>query len=288
MPSFPSHSSRPDRVRYSRRHIILAALLVFAFLGFAATQLLSERAIVLPFQAILTADNPDRPLKLADADAKLNILFIGNSLTYSNDLPGMLEALIDSTDFGRVHIETLTRGGYGLEDHWGLTNAPMVIAKGGWDIVVIQQGPSATEGRPSLLEYSKIINAAVTKQEGRTALYQVWPDGSRYFDYDGVCESYRMAAEQIEGLLFPVGEAFRMARNRDETLSLYRGDNFHPNPNGTYLAALVMFQQVTGRSPVGLPVKLKTSRKKIVRINPETAIMLQEVAAEASEKFGLQ
>lgn len=271
----------------SRRHIFLAAMLGLALLGFAATHLLSKPDGVPPFQAFLTADSSDQPLKLADKDARLNILFIGNSLTSGNDLPGMLEALIDSTDFGRVHIESLTRGNFALEDHWALTNAPKVIAKGGWDIVVIQQGPSATEGRPSLLEYSKIINAEVIARDGRTALYQVWPAGSRLFDYDGVCKSYRMAAEQIDGILFPVGEAFRLARKRDDNLSLLRGDKFHPNPNGTYLAALVMFQQVTGRSPLGLPAKFKTSRKKIVRINTETAAMLQKVAAEANEKFAL-
>ena len=102
-----------------------------------------------------------------------------------------------------------------------------------------------------------------------------------------MCESYRLAAEQIEGMLFPVGEAFRMARKRDANLSLLRGDDYHPNSNGTYLAALVMYQQVTSRSPLGLPANFKTSRNDTVRINPETATMLQKVAAEANEKFAL-
>ena len=252
----------------------------------------------------------------ADENARLNILFIGNSLTNSNDLPGLLEALIDSTDFGPVHIESIARGSYALEDHWKYTIAPKIIARGGWDIVVIQQGPSASEGglpipkysriinsgmtksvlraelyvtedRTSLLKYAKSIDAEVTKQVGRTALFQVWPAGYRLSDYDGVCASYRTAAEQIDGLLFPVGEAFRMARRRHTGLSLLQGDDFHPNPNGTYLAALVMFQQVTGRSPLGLPVNFNTPQKDLIRIAPETATMLQKVAAEANAKFAL-
>ena len=36
----------------------------------------------------------------ADEQAKLNVLFVGNSLTSRNDLPGMLEALIESAGEG--------------------------------------------------------------------------------------------------------------------------------------------------------------------------------------------
>ena len=213
MPSNQNRPSRPKRHQISRRHIVFAAVLGLATLGFAATSFIPSNDVRPPFPnndvrpplpEFLTADSSDWDQKLADQNARLNILFIGNSLTSRNDLPGMLEALIDSTDFGPVHIESHTRGNFGLEEHWRFTIAPKIIAKGGWDIVVIQQGssatmdsptlvefpilvenevtkivlrkgPSKTEERPSLLEYSKIINTDVTRQKGRTALFQVWP-----------------------------------------------------------------------------------------------------------------
>ena len=38
----------------------------------------------------------------------------------------------------------------------------------------------------------------------------------------------------------------------------------------------------------GMTTKFKIPRKKVVRINSETATMLQEVAAGANEEFGVE
>ena len=221
----------------------------------------------------------------ADKSATLNILFIGNSLTYMNDLPGLLEALINDSDEDAAHVESIAFANNGLEDHWPRESTRNAIANGGWDVVILQQGPSATEGRPSLLEYSRIFDEAIKAAGGETALYMVWPSSKRDFDFDGVCASYRMAAEQIKGHLYPVGEAWRLAWARDPELKLYGGDGFHPSRAGTYLAALVMYEQLTGQSPIGLPASVTTTRKHAYRLNPELANLLQEVAADANEKF---
>src|SRR5581483_2484722 len=96
--------------------------------------------------------------------------------------------------------------------------------------------------------------AAEARRAGaRPALYMVWPSASMAEDFDGVSASYREAAEKVDGLLFPVGEAWRAAWRRDPKLALYGPDGFHPTVAGSYLAALVMYEQLYHRSPVGLP-----------------------------------
>ena len=77
----------------------------------------------------------------------------------------------------------------------------------------------------------------------------VWPSAARRGDFDRVAESYRGAADLIGGDLFPVGEAWRAAWARDPALPLYGPDGFHPSPLGSYLAALVIFEALTGRLP---------------------------------------
>jgi hypothetical protein len=227
-----------------------------------------------------------------DTSDGLRVLFIGNSLTYTNNIPGMLKALIDSANAGPVTVEQVTFGGYGLEDHWGLGSAQDAIAEGGWDVVVIQQGPSATEGRPSLLEYSQRYADEAARVGARLALYMVWPAIERSFDFDGVSESYTMAAQQVDGMLFPVGEAWRAAWRRDPDLALYGSDGFHPSVQGSYLAALVMFEQLTGRSPLGLPGSMDVRSSGFplipVQIPSATAELLQAAAIEANDRFGLR
>jgi hypothetical protein len=218
-----------------------------------------------------------------DSPSTLRVLFIGNSLTATNDLPGMVEALIDSAAAGAVSVTTVAYPNFGLEDHWQRGQAREAIREGAWDFVVLQQGPSATEGRPSLLEYSGRFAADIRAHGAEPALYMVWPAKARSFDFDGVSESYRMAAARVGGLLLPVGDAWRIAWAADSTLPLYGPDGFHPSPMGSYLGALVMFGQFTGRSPVGLPNTLST-RLGTVTIDSVVGALLQQAAEEVGER----
>lgn len=214
----------------------------------------------------------------------LNILFIGNSLTYYNDMPDMLYRMLKYAEVEVGLIEVIAFPDYGLEDHWATESTRKRAATPGWDFVVLQQGPSATEGRPSLLEYSQRFDALIDSTHARLALYMVWPSQSRFFDFDGVSESYRMAAEQVDGLLFPAGEAWRAAWSKDAALSLYGPDNFHPSQTGSYLAALVMFEQIAKRDLHELPAKIMTGGGDI-EISEDLAKLLQDAAAEANAQF---
>jgi hypothetical protein len=213
------------------------------------------------------------------------ILFIGNSLTYGNNLPDIVQALAQSRKKSLL-TDAVTLGGASLEDHWNDGKARRAVARGGWSVVVLQQGPSATEGRPILLEYGGRFSAEIHKVKAAPAYYMVWPASNRMFDFDGVSESYRMAAEQDNGYCFPVGEAWRAAWRLDPNMPLYSGDGFHPTPEASYLAALVMVQMLTGESPIAMPHQLKLRSGGSISITADRAKVLQQAAAEANAAFG--
>jgi hypothetical protein len=150
---------------------------------------------------------------------------------------------------------------------------------------VLQQGPSASaEGRQVLLEYARRFSQEIQRVGAKTALYMVWPFTGRSPDFDGVAESYRRAAGEVKGLLFPVGEAWRGALKRDPKLELYSPDGLHPTAAGSYLAALVMYEQLYGRSPVGLPSKLDVHSGEDIQLPAEQTRLMQEAAAEANQR----
>lgn len=217
----------------------------------------------------------------------LRVLFIGNSLTYSNNMPAIVEALADAAGQKRLAFRAVVFGGFSLEDHWTQGDARQAIAQGGWDVVVLQQGPSAsTEGRQSLLEYARRFAQEIRRAGARPALYMVWPSISRRQDFDGVAESYRQAAEDAGGLLFPVGEAWRAAWRHDPKLKLYSPDGLHPTVAGSYLAALVIYERLYEKTVVGLPSKLKLRSGAEIELPGEQARLMQEAAAETNRKFG--
>ncbi|HEX9166653.1 MAG TPA: hypothetical protein VF862_12145 [Gemmatimonadales bacterium] len=224
---------------------------------------------------------PQEPL---DPEA-LNILFVGNSLTYTNDLPGVVAALVDSAGLGPVTVTSEAFPNFGLEDHWAQGGALRHLRRTGWDYVVMQQGPSATEGRPSLLEYAERFATPIRSAGAVPALLMVWPSSAREFDWDGVRDSYRMAAERADGIFLPAGEAWREAWARDASLLLYGIDGFHPSPLGTYLAALVVVERLTGRSAIGLARELRTREGTRISVPAATALLLQEAAHEVVTRY---
>ena len=76
----------------------------------------------------------------------------------------------------------------------------------------------------------------------------------------------------------PVGEAWRAAWRRDPDVPLYGADGFHPTLTASYLAALVIYQQINGQSPVAL--------RAWTQMSAERARLLQEAAQEANARFG--
>jgi hypothetical protein len=214
-------------------------------------------------------------------DGVYRVLFIGNSLTNQNDLPRTLEAVAASVN---VPLETsaVVFGGYSLEDHWNLGFAQEDIAKGNWDFVVLQQGPSALESsRELLIDFTKRFDKIIRKQGGRTALYMVWPDTVNFGDFARVGGSYLKAAEAVNGLFLPAGLGWRAAWDANSILPLYGPDGFHPSPLGTYLAAIVMLERISGKDTRTLPAHALVAGTDL-DVEEATFRLVQNAAHEAN------
>jgi hypothetical protein len=206
-------------------------------------------------------------------DGALRILFVGNSLTYANDLPDMLHRL-GTADGLTLEPSDVSQGGYALEDHWATPASRAALDEGGWDIVILQQGPSSLPAsRENLVTWARTWADAIRARGGTPALYMVWPERARLNVLDDVILSYRTAAEEADAELYAAGEAWKAAWNADPDLPLYGDDDFHPSVMGTYLAALTIYRGVTGRAPPSLGG---------LGISAEDDAILQAAAREAS------
>jgi hypothetical protein len=227
---------------------------------------------------------PDPPA--ADV-AAFRILFIGNSLTYTNDLPAIVAALAQAGGAPLPVTRALVDGGASLEDHWKRGRARQAIAEGRWNFVILQQGPSAMpESRMLLIQYTRLFAAEIRKAGAAPVLYMVWPSTDRRQDFRGVSDSYRQAAKEVDAILCPVGDAWQDAWKRDPAIDLYSADGLHPTPAGSYLAGLVIYLQLYGKSPIGLPSDLKLPSGVELPVPLEQANALQQVASEIVARRG--
>ncbi len=208
------------------------------------------------------------------ADAPpVRVLFVGNSLTEWNDLPGRVAGLAAAT--GRqLEYEAITFGGFSLEDHWNQGDARAAIATGRWNVVIMQQGPSALpESQVDLRLWAGRFADEARAVGTRPALLTVWPENYRRPALSDVIVSYRNAAEAAGAQLFPAGEAWHAAWDCNARLPLYGPDGFHPSPLGTYAAALVVYGRLF-KAPL-----LEASLRRGVK--PKTGRLLQAAATKA-------
>src|SRR5262245_3501079 len=195
-----------------------------------------------------------RPQAEPPTSAFKRVLFVGNSLTAANDLPAVVARLAMTDGQPQPAVRTVAFGGFSLEDHWNQGDARRAISDGPWDVVILQQGPSALpESRRLLIEYARRFADLIRKAGARPALYMVWPSRDRRQDYAVVSQSYNAAAKAVDGIVLPAGDAWRLVLQRHREIALYSTDGLHPTPAGTYLAALVIYQGLYERSPIGLP-----------------------------------
>jgi hypothetical protein len=125
----------------------------------------------------------------------------------------------------------------------------------------------------------------IRRAGARPALFSVWPTIDRQQDFDRATESYALAAADVDGLHFPAGEGWRAVWREDPSVPLY-ADGLHGSIAGSYVAALVIYAGLTGKSPVGLPARLRLRTGATVGVPAALAPMLQRAAAEAIARHG--
>jgi len=181
-----------------------------------------------------------------ETSEKVSILFVGNSLTYSNDLP----ALVKKAAFNQgylIETDMLALPDYSLEDHWNDGQLQELLQNNKYDFVIIQQGPSSqAEGRKTLFDYGAKINELCKEHNAILVYFMVWPAHANYINFDGVINNYTEASQHTNSILCPVGEEWKQYIDNTGDLSYYGPDLFHPSLKGSEVAAEIIFKTIIG------------------------------------------
>lgn len=173
-------------------------------------------------------------------DNTIRILFVGNSLTYSNSIPLLVEE-IGSANGKSIATETLAFPNYALEDHWLEGKMQQAICQGNFDFVVVQQGPSSqADGRAMLFDYGQRIKDVCLSRGTELAFFMVWPAKTNYHTFNGVIKNYTDAANATNSILCAVGIGFKGYGDIGD-FRFYSSDGFHPSPEGSQIAAEIIY-----------------------------------------------
>lgn len=220
------------------RHLTLALLLLLL-------------ACSAPAQPAATTTPTPTPEPTA---AGLRVLFVGNSYTFSHDLPAVLSQIADAS-FPDHPITTrmVAEPGWTLEQHWQDRRALLEIRTGDWDHVVLQGHSLGTvEARERLFEHARRFDAVIRESGASTVLFMTWARRDQPELLETIRPTYMELGHELGARVAPVGVAWQVATERRPDIHLWHVDGSHPSPAGTYLAAAVFYGLLTGgATPVG-------------------------------------
>jgi hypothetical protein len=229
----------------------------------------------------LAAVRSDRP--------GLRVLFVGNSFTYFNGMPQMVEQLAAHDRGARaLFVGQFAPPGWQLSWAAGDPTLAHAIAAEHWDDVVLQEQSQMLSWAPGYREAHTFPAAArldqMARRSGaRTVLYMTWgykagdPVAGSPDSYEAMqarlVEGYTELGARLHAPVAAVGLAWQRALRKRPAEPLWGEDGRHPSLVGSYLAACVLYARLAHRDPrhsdftAGLP---RAEARRLQRIAAAT------------------
>ena len=224
------------------------------------------------------------PLLSSAKDPPPRVLFVGNSYTYSNNLPRLVAAIAEASG-SPLRVSMLAKSGYSLDAH-RVEGAAKQLRN--VDVVVLQEhSRGAFEAPEQFLSAARDLARDSTAQK---VLFVPWARSGHAADQLSIDAAYDAVAQALSARTARVGDAWQRALARKPDLILYAPDGTHPSALGSYLAALVLVEALTGKPAASPPARIRghpvsdqgaVSRRValLVDLAPAEVAFLQEVAA---------
>ncbi len=213
------------------------------------------------------------PRKNTAAGASLNALFIGNSFTARNNLPGLVQLLAAAAGV-QLSYKLISIGGASLRTHWNRGEAAAEIERGGYDFVVLQeQSTLPIKNAKRMHENVRLFDERINASGAKTALYMTWARQTAPEAQADITDAYTSIGHEIGATVIPAGMAWQKCLQLSEHPILHDRDGSHPTLAGSYLAASVAFAVLFRRSPASLKVQIDG-------LANDEMLVLQKVAAQ--------
>jgi hypothetical protein len=222
------------------------------------------------FQFINTASARDTARKAADLfdrRAASDVLFIGNSRLFTNDLPSMVREVADSAGAPvKYRVRMWALPGQRFEDHVRNESVQRLLGQR-WDRVVLQaQSAESMMGdswRASFLANGRRLVEGARDGGSPASLVVNWtysdeefrrheaPEGERARVHGQIQSDHRELARVTGADLINVGSAFRRVETAERAIDLIPDGN-HPSQHGTYVYALMVYAHLSGADVRGV------------------------------------
>lgn len=209
---------------------------------------------------------------ISNAQITKEVLFLGNSYTYVNNLPTLIQQ-IALTNSDTLIFDSNCQGGYRFLNHTNDPNSLQKINAQLWDFVVLQGQSQETSWTQAQMQ-TEVFPAVATlvnniRQKNSTPLFfMTWgrengdaqncPYLHWVCTYQGmdsaIHKTYCDMAQTHHSIVSPVGAVWNYLRTYYPQLPLYSSDHSHPSLLGSYAAACSFYTIIFHKSPINTSV----------------------------------
>lgn len=217
-------------------------------------------------------------LTLSSIYAQTKVLFLGNSFTYTYDIPTLFEGFANSAGIS-VFVDERTAAGIAVYDDpnnvpSGHASSSVSLAKiqsQQWDYVIVQDNiggwvANFIQGTPGNANVTLANQIKANNNCTHIIYFAAWgPEGgvpslgypnettqsciervhTNFVDFNNNAGTY-------DEIVSPVGKSWIASLSQMPSVDLFHSDNVHPSNEGSYLAAATLFTSIFKKDPTNL------------------------------------
>ncbi len=201
----------------------------------------------------------------------MKVLFVGNSFTARNNVPGLIAQLAEARG-KKLEYKLISAGGASLRMHWNKGAAQKAMEATRYDYVVLQeQSTLPVKNATRTHENIRLFDDAIKASGAKMVLYLTWARQHVPQTQKALTECYTSIGQELGAIVVPAGVAWEKFLAKHDAPVLHDKDGSHPTLAGSYLAACVFFAVLFAESPVGIESELKGLTAADVNVLQQTA-----------------
>ncbi len=184
----------------------------------------------------------------------MDILFVGNSHTFFNDMPLTFARLWEAQTGEKARPILLCHGGQGFTYHVReLFEVRFDLLFGGFDVAVFQQKAHPFAGSEEEFAAGKRLAELSFRGGAKPVFALTWAEKAHPENQEKMNDFHRRLCEETGACLSPVGLIWQRVLSKDPEFPLYFADGEHASVYGDYLIAVTHCRLLSGRSVLDLP-----------------------------------
>lgn len=220
------------------------------------------------------------------------VLFIGNSHTYVNDVPGTIHQIAKSKG-DSVYYKMSAPGGYDFQRHYKLAETISAIQSEKWDYVVLQESGWRTALIDAMMDtmvfpFADSLYHIIKRNNNTTKIIlymtQGYKNGASWSSQDPVVANYNgmqnrikntyiKLADNLNSTVAPAGLMWKIVLSKNPELELFNADGYHASPAGSYISACTIYSFIFSKKPENI--------YKPNNIADEDALLIQNTVTKA-------